>query len=67
MKLAPLPAHKNAIPDALSAPMAERFLDELATAPMLVQEKLLRVIEYGELERVGGSQPPGQRSPGVRH
>ncbi len=32
------------------------FLDELATAPMLVQEKLLRVIEYGELERVGGSQ-----------
>ncbi len=33
------------------------FLDELATAPMSVQEKLLRVIEYGELERVGGSQP----------
>ncbi|WP_227317231.1 phage shock protein operon transcriptional activator [Cedecea davisae] len=33
------------------------FLDELATAPMLVQEKLLRVVEYGELERVGGSQP----------
>lgn len=32
------------------------FLDELATAPMLVQEKLLRVIEYGVLERVGGSQ-----------
>lgn len=32
------------------------FLDELATAPMMVQEKLLRVIEYGELERVGGSQ-----------
>ncbi|KAA9002000.1 phage shock protein operon transcriptional activator [Affinibrenneria salicis] len=33
------------------------FLDELGTAPMLVQEKLLRVIEYGTLERVGGSQP----------
>ena len=33
------------------------FLDELGTAPMLVQEKLLRVIEYGQLERVGGSQP----------
>ncbi|BET81024.1 phage shock protein operon transcriptional activator [Edwardsiella anguillarum] len=32
------------------------FLDELATAPMLIQEKLLRVIEYGHLERVGGSQ-----------
>ncbi|MCE2595376.1 phage shock protein operon transcriptional activator [Motilimonas cestriensis] len=33
------------------------FLDELATAPMLVQEKLLRVIEYGAYERVGGTQP----------
>lgn len=32
------------------------FLDELATAPQSVQEKLLRVIEYGEYERVGGSQ-----------
>ncbi|SES96055.1 phage shock protein operon transcriptional activator [Thorsellia anophelis] len=32
------------------------FLDELGNAPMLVQEKLLRVIEYGQLERVGGSQ-----------
>ncbi len=30
------------------------FLDELATAPLLVQEKLLRVIEYGQYERVGG-------------
>lgn len=33
------------------------FLDELATASMMVQEKLLRVIEYGELERVGGNSP----------
>lgn len=32
------------------------FLDELATAPLMVQEKLLRVIEYGEYERVGGHQ-----------
>ncbi|MGF1761874.1 phage shock protein operon transcriptional activator [Aliivibrio kagoshimensis] len=32
------------------------FLDELATAPVGVQEKLLRVIEYGEYERVGGSK-----------
>ncbi|MCB1664839.1 MAG: phage shock protein operon transcriptional activator [Pseudomonadales bacterium] len=32
------------------------FLDELATTPMAVQEKILRVIEYGELERLGGSQ-----------
>ncbi|OBT13893.1 phage shock protein operon transcriptional activator [Vibrio sp. UCD-FRSSP16_10] len=30
------------------------FLDELATTPTTVQEKLLRVIEYGEYERVGG-------------
>ncbi len=32
------------------------FLDELATSPLLVQEKLLRVIEYGEYERVGGDK-----------
>lgn len=32
------------------------FLDELATAPFSVQEKLLRVIEYGQYERVGGSK-----------
>ena len=32
------------------------FLDELASTSMLVQEKLLRVIEYGEFERVGGSK-----------
>jgi psp operon transcriptional activator len=31
------------------------FLDEIANASMAVQEKILRVIEYGELERVGGS------------
>ncbi|WKE64128.1 phage shock protein operon transcriptional activator [Gallaecimonas kandeliae] len=32
------------------------FLDELANTSGLIQEKLLRVIEYGEYERVGGSQ-----------
>jgi psp operon transcriptional activator len=32
------------------------FLDELATTSTLVQEKILRVIEYGEFERVGGSR-----------
>jgi psp operon transcriptional activator len=32
------------------------FLDELATTSQLVQEKILRVIEYGEFERVGGSK-----------
>lgn len=30
------------------------FLDELANTSALVQEKILRVIEYGEFERVGG-------------
>ena len=32
------------------------FLDELATTSALVQEKLLRIIEYGEYERVGGNK-----------
>jgi psp operon transcriptional activator len=32
------------------------FLDELANTSDRVQEKILRVIEYGELERVGGSE-----------
>ncbi|MFD1623927.1 phage shock protein operon transcriptional activator [Azospirillum griseum] len=30
------------------------FLDEIATASPAVQEKLLRAVEYGEIERVGG-------------
>ena len=30
------------------------FLDELAQSPMALQEKILRVLEYGEFERVGG-------------
>jgi psp operon transcriptional activator len=30
------------------------FLDEIATASPSVQEKLLRIIEYGSFERVGG-------------
>jgi psp operon transcriptional activator len=32
------------------------LLDELATIPMRMQEKILRVTEYGEFERVGGSE-----------
>ncbi len=32
------------------------FLDELANTSARVQEKILRVIEYGELERVGSSE-----------
>lgn len=31
------------------------FLDELATVSMRVQEKILRAVEYGQFERVGGS------------
>ena len=32
------------------------FLDEIANAPMNVQETILRVVEYGAFERVGGSE-----------
>lgn len=31
------------------------FLDEIGTIPMEVQEKILRVVEYGQFERVGDS------------
>src|SRR3989339_323182 len=31
------------------------FLDEIGTIPMEVQEKILRVVEYGSFERVGSS------------
>ncbi|MBN1865650.1 sigma 54-interacting transcriptional regulator [Candidatus Sumerlaeota bacterium] len=33
------------------------FLDEIGNMPMDFQEKILRVLEYQEFERVGGSQP----------
>ncbi|MGE4299579.1 MAG: phage shock protein operon transcriptional activator [Desulfovibrionaceae bacterium] len=33
------------------------FLDEIAAMPLAVQEKILRVVEYGEFERVGGVGP----------
>ena len=33
------------------------FLDEIGQIPMLVQEKILRVVEYGSFERVGSSTP----------
>ena len=32
------------------------FLDEIATLPVTVQEKILRVVEYGQMERVGSSE-----------
>lgn len=31
------------------------FLDEIANIPLEVQEKILRVVEYGSFERVGGT------------
>jgi len=31
-------------------------LDELGNVPLRMQEKILRVVEYGEFERVGGSE-----------
>lgn len=33
------------------------FLDELGNVPVEAQEKILRAVEYGEFERVGGSDP----------
>ena len=36
------------------ADQGSMFLDELANSPHALQEKLLRVLEYGEFERVGG-------------
>jgi len=33
------------------------FLDEIGSTPLEVQEKILRVVEYGTFERVGGSLP----------
>lgn len=33
------------------------FLDEIGNIPLTVQEKILRTVEYGSFERVGGSHP----------
>lgn len=33
------------------------FLDELGNIPLEAQEKILRAVEYGVFERVGGSEP----------
>lgn len=35
------------------------ILDELATISLRMQEKILRVIEYGEIQRVGGNETLG--------
>ncbi len=39
-----------------AADQGSLFLDEIGTMSMAAQEKLLRVIEYGEFERVGGNE-----------
>jgi psp operon transcriptional activator len=33
------------------------FLDEIGNIPLTAQEKILRVVEYGTFERVGGTRP----------
>jgi psp operon transcriptional activator len=33
------------------------FLDEIGNTPLTAQEKILRAVEYGVFERVGGSRP----------
>ncbi len=33
------------------------FLDEIGEMPLVMQAKLLRVVEYGEVQRVGGTEP----------
>jgi len=42
------------------------ILDELATISLRMQEKILRTIEYGEVQRVGGSETLLMSSP-CRH
>ena len=49
-------AHKTHIGHFERADGGTLVLDELATIPLRTQEKILRVIEYGELQRVGGSE-----------
>ena len=39
-----------------SADRGSLFLDEIGTIPIEVQEKILRVVEYGTIERVGSSE-----------
>lgn len=40
-----------------AANLGTLFLDEIGNIPMEVQEKILRVVEYGTFERVGSTRP----------
>lgn len=42
-----------------SADHGTLFLDEIGLIPLEVQEKILRVVEYGSFERVGSTEPVG--------
>jgi psp operon transcriptional activator len=50
-------AHQRRIGRFESAHTGTLFLDEIGAIPMEVQEKILRVVEYGVFERVGSSEP----------
>ncbi len=49
-------AHERRIGRFESADGGTLFLDEISLIPMETQEKILRVVEYGRFERVGGSK-----------
>ena len=40
-----------------AADLGTLFLDEIGNIPMEAQEKILRAVEYGVFERLGGSEP----------
>jgi psp operon transcriptional activator len=40
-----------------AAHLGTLFLDEIGNIPLVVQEKILRTVEYGTFERVGSSDP----------
>lgn len=40
-----------------AAHLGTLFLDEIGIIPLIVQEKILRTVEYGTFERVGSSEP----------
>ena len=58
MSKGPLPAPLRPSPVCLKRPTAgPYFLDEIADTTPTFQAKLLRVLQEGEIKRVGGTQP----------